>query len=395
MFQNKNIIFILLVLCHFVLLASSSCENLPARCFCPAETTVDCPLKESVFSELSENYHEITAFQSTTALYEDTRYFPQALKVEYFQSFPSLQFIRLQKCSLTEISYDNSNEKLWKNLEFLSLNENLIGPNLDSHSLPNLPKLKSLLLDGNKVEKIMKDTFSSRKFPELTVLSINNNLISEIDENSFKLPELEQLYLNNNSIKSVQHKLVLPKLHILSLASNEISNIPTKVFYVVKSLKFINLRKVPLLNWVEIITFLNTTARMDNQNMLEISCKCIESASSNQGWVGFGSKLSCKTKTMCSSCLKSGESFLYYRGRHLGEFETTKFCPTNRVEINDTTVNYTGPEKDTNNENMLQNEIIDDSSSTMSYSNVADKIVIDYYGVLYVISIHILLNILK
>ena len=336
MLRSKKVCIILVYLCRFFHLVSSFCDKLPTSCYCPAETTVDCPLKESIFSEITENFGDITAFQSTTALYEGTVNTPQALNIEHLKNFPSLQFIRIQKCSLTEITYEGSNKNLWNNLEFLSLNENLIGPHLDSNSFPNLPKIKSLLLDNNKIEKIMKGTFSSSEFPELTVLSIKNNLISQIDENSFELPKLKKLYLNNNNVKSIKHKLSLPNLKILNLANNEVSFIPTKVFDAIKSLQFFDLRKVPLRNWVEILTFLNTTARIDNQNTMGVSCECIKSESTNHGWFGLGSKVSCKSETKCSSCLKSDKSFLYYRGEHLGELEKERFCPTNRVNRGNT-----------------------------------------------------------
>ena len=380
MLRNKITYFVLVYLCRFFHLVSSSCDKLPTRCYCPAETTVDCPLKESIFSEITENFDDITAFQSTTALYEDTIYTPQALKIEYFKNFPSLQIIRIQKCSLTEISYENSNENLWNSLEFLSLNENLIGPSVDSLSFPNLPKIKSLLLDSNKIEHIIKDTFSSSKFPELTVLSIKNNLISQIDENSFELPKLKKLYLNNNNVKSIKHKLSLPKLQMFNLANNEVSFIPTTVFDAVKSLRFFDLREVPLLNWLEILTFLNTTARIDNQNTLGVSCECIKSTSANQGWFGFGRKVSCNSQTKCSSCLKSDKSFLYYHGKHLGELEKERFCPTNRVEKG---INIDS-EKDIQ-ENFIQ---------TGDKSNADDKSVKNYHVLLFTMFSHMSFNIL-
>ena len=85
----------------------------------------------------------------------------------------------------------------FNNLEYLDLRGNAI-ERID-HAILLAPKVKTLLLGGNKIRKI--ENLSD--LPDLSVIEISDNAIEAIDDLNTKVGQLTRLDLANNKIKTL------------------------------------------------------------------------------------------------------------------------------------------------------------------------------------------------
>ncbi len=102
-------------------------------------------------------------------------------------------------------------------------NENLIKEPKDVISLKNI---KMLNLRGNKITSL--NFLSGKQFPNLNILSLNDNEISSIDNlKDIICPSIKELYLSKNKINdiSVLSQVKMKNLSILWLSDNSITSI--------------------------------------------------------------------------------------------------------------------------------------------------------------------------
>ncbi|SOV14475.1 leucine-rich repeat protein [Plasmodium sp. gorilla clade G2] len=123
------------------------------------------------------------------------------------------------------------NMNLFKNLEELHLNNNLIE---DLENLEELINLKILSASNNKIKKIK----NLNNLYNLRELNLHNNEIERI-ENLNNNKKLQILILSNNYIKHIEDIIYLKcldKLKFLNIINNPICNIPDLQNFVMKNL---------------------------------------------------------------------------------------------------------------------------------------------------------------
>ncbi|KYO00279.1 leucine-rich repeat protein [Plasmodium gaboni] len=123
------------------------------------------------------------------------------------------------------------NMNLFKNLEELHLNNNLIE---DLENLEELINLKILSASNNKIKKIK----NLNNLYNLRELNLHNNEIEKI-ENLNNNKKLQILILSNNYIKHIEDIIYLKcldKLKFLNIINNPICNIPDLQNFVMKNL---------------------------------------------------------------------------------------------------------------------------------------------------------------
>ncbi|SOV22672.1 leucine-rich repeat protein [Plasmodium sp. DRC-Itaito] len=123
------------------------------------------------------------------------------------------------------------NMNLFKNLEELHLNNNLIE---DLENLEELINLKILSASNNKIKKIK----NLNNLYNLRELNLHNNEIEKI-ENLNNNKKLQILILSNNYIKNIDDIIYLKcldKLKFLNIINNPICNIPDLQNFVMKNL---------------------------------------------------------------------------------------------------------------------------------------------------------------
>ncbi|WP_299462720.1 leucine-rich repeat domain-containing protein [uncultured Microscilla sp.] len=111
------------------------------------------------------------------------------------------------------------------------------------HSLNNLTKLEQLHISYNHIE----DLSPLADLPLINTLDIGNNKVSNL---SFlrKLSQLYHLDVRGNAIIDLQGLCDLWQLHSLNLAYNQIEEIPSMLLQQLSKLKYLYLRKNPLIN---------------------------------------------------------------------------------------------------------------------------------------------------
>ncbi|XP_034840012.1 protein artichoke [Maniola hyperantus] len=148
-----------------------------------------------------------------------------------FQNLPSLErlFIRgsLTLQTLKENAFFNL-PKLRK-LDITNCGINII----HMRALSLLPELKELSLSNNRISDAGMVGRATRDLPMLSILNLNHNIISKLNEGAFvDQPMLETLFLSNNNINIIHHGAFhrVPKLRVVDLNHNEIIRIHPESF---------------------------------------------------------------------------------------------------------------------------------------------------------------------
>ncbi|XP_065083932.1 protein artichoke [Ochlerotatus camptorhynchus] len=172
-----------------------------------------------------------------------------------FSSLPKLRYISVQSSSLIEMSPQSFRDL--KNLETVSIAgsrtltrlEGGLFNDLPKLSLINLsengidwvhlrafaglPSLKTLQLSGNKLADAGMIGRAVKDIPNLTVLKLDRNVISKLNEASFvDLPALKELYLNDNTITEIFHGAFhrTPSLKLVHLENNYLRRVHPESF---------------------------------------------------------------------------------------------------------------------------------------------------------------------
>ncbi|XP_072754104.1 leucine-rich repeat-containing G protein-coupled receptor 3 isoform X4 [Anoplolepis gracilipes] len=110
--------------------------------------------------------------------------------------------------------------------------------------LPQLPTLTEIILDGNRFESITEDLFAG--CPALKSLSMEDNSISNIDENAFRnLQQLVELLMSYNPIVELSITLFNPLKNLRSLSVEDINmdDMEKNAFNVFSNLDFVYFKK--------------------------------------------------------------------------------------------------------------------------------------------------------
>jgi len=105
-----------------------------------------------------------------------------------------------------------------------------------------LKKIRQINLDKCLLRSAKPSQF--RGLSSLEVLSLKQNEINQIEDNTFKmLPVLSELYLDNNLLKKVHEQTLRGaiNLRVLRLTSNKIRSIAKEAFFNLGSLSELNL----------------------------------------------------------------------------------------------------------------------------------------------------------
>jgi len=120
----------------------------------------------------------------------------------------------------------------------------LVRLNITSGDLVNIPQLANLksmkyfFLDCNKITELYGKQFS--KYPELTLVSLRNNMITKISDNAFTGTKLNTLHLSNNSLKCMpEFKGVELTLSVLHIERNRATNCENKNYTLMQGLQIL------------------------------------------------------------------------------------------------------------------------------------------------------------
>ncbi len=91
------------------------------------------------------------------------------------------------------------------------------------------------MFQDNEISSFKRGTFHSQANPELRILDLSFNLITDIQYDTFRFPRLERLLLDDNKISSLDSKsfVEMTQLVYLSLEGNRITQIPGVNFIIV------------------------------------------------------------------------------------------------------------------------------------------------------------------
>ncbi|ESN93121.1 hypothetical protein HELRODRAFT_89299 [Helobdella robusta] len=198
------------------------------------------------------------------------------------------------KCSfqqLTKVPENISDETTLLDLRFNHIEEILPGV------FKNLKKLKTLLLNNNKISHLDDNTFEG--LTELENLQLQKNEIFEISPMAFKsLKNLEQVHLQNNHIESLDKDTFkyFPKLTMIYLNNNELETLPAQIFSLNKQIK-VQLNSNPFICDCQIAWFKD----FFNENEIKL-LECAEPPQHNGKLVFHVLKtLNCKKPRIASS----------------------------------------------------------------------------------------------
>lgn len=155
--------------------------------------------------------------------------------------FPNLLMLNLSNCSLNFIL--NERFKNFESVDTIDLSNNYLRDFSPSVFSSNR-RLRFVNLQNNPLNVTSTTLFESNSLYELNLDSCN---ITKISLNMFKgLPELKYLTLSNNKISYLEDNSLPNKLKILNLANNNISNVPTSELLRLSLLTEINLSGNPI-----------------------------------------------------------------------------------------------------------------------------------------------------
>ena len=86
------------------------------------------------------------------------------------------------------------------------------------------------IFQDNEISSFKRGTFHSQANPELRILDLSFNLITDIQYDTFRFPRLERLLLDDNQISVLDSKsfVEMTQLVYLSLEGNRLYHIPGK-----------------------------------------------------------------------------------------------------------------------------------------------------------------------
>jgi len=145
---------------------------------------------------------------------------------------------------------------------------------ISQHDVPRHVSKQTIDLSHNKIHDVDSDTFSS--FYQLRKLSLNNNMISSID-NGLQLPSfIQHLNLANNSLNAFPKILnKFRQLRFLDLSNNNgIQELPGNAFGNFQNLQYLSLRETGLTVFPD--SFLSNSSVKDKLDLSgnELSCSC-------------------------------------------------------------------------------------------------------------------------
>ncbi|XP_078366470.1 decorin-like [Oculina patagonica] len=156
-------------------------------------------------------------------------YLPEGVhKIEMRGNFFSLRDLKIILNGLTR-------------LYFLDVSNNGIGPNLTSDVFTGCDDMEYLAMEGCHLENIESGTFRAMK--KLSRLDFNSNLLTSVPDLS-GLTNIYFLKLQGNHIKNIIQlgtAFHIKRLLTLSLADNQIDNLPASVFQIVAVYWYIDL----------------------------------------------------------------------------------------------------------------------------------------------------------
>eukprot|EP00122_Pirum_gemmata_P020473 Pgem_evm1s19140 len=121
----------------------------------------------------------------------------------------------------------------------------------------NLPKLTALILEGNRIEFVLKEQF--KHLSKLNLLSLANNRLYLLPSNAFfNLKKLQSLLLHSNPIFEVEENAFkgLYSLKILTLFGNMIGDLPNATFRDMKELEVLHMSDTRLYHFPSAFDFL-------------------------------------------------------------------------------------------------------------------------------------------
>ncbi|KAK3605813.1 hypothetical protein CHS0354_002430 [Potamilus streckersoni] len=163
----------------------------------------------------------------------------QYLNESAFRNLPSLKDLKLNNNKLEEIPVFRDNP----NLLSLELNHNRIHT-IDMQPLTFLTSLESLQITHNDIMHLSKESFPANL--TLKKLGLNNNKISYLEAGCFdNLTSLESLKLNKNKIKHIPKELFskLKNLKQLDVSKNSLEEIEGLSFKGLENLQVLKLRR--------------------------------------------------------------------------------------------------------------------------------------------------------
>ena len=170
----------------------------------------------------------------------------------------------LFRLTLTNLGLTSS---IWEQLQSPVLSKLYLENNvLTSVDTSRLTKLRTLVLHGNQISNINSSS-SFANLPELQLLNISNNRVSELPGRCFQgTQDLKALDASSNNLTQIQARTFsdLSKLFYLSLASNEISSMSYTVFEDTPSMRWLYLQHnklnyLPRLNNLKSLNWLNVS----------------------------------------------------------------------------------------------------------------------------------------
>jgi Leucine-rich repeat (LRR) protein len=229
---------------------NENCKIENEYCSCQILLNRNIVLKLECFKETKEDF--IQNLTQIKSIYDFSQMKEFNLKHKWIRNMSTSKVKSLLSINLKSLSINYCKlESIYKGIFNLMLQLNklsLVNNDIDtieSDSFLTGPfetHLTELYLSENKLTRIRRDYFNG--LSKLKILCLDNNLIEEIDEDSFEnMPRLKQLHLHSNGIQLIQNEMFLDKteLEILYLYQNNIQSIETIPFNTLYSLKKLHL----------------------------------------------------------------------------------------------------------------------------------------------------------
>eukprot|EP00477_Mikrocytos_mackini_P001253 GAHX01001339.1.p1 GENE.GAHX01001339.1~~GAHX01001339.1.p1 ORF type:complete len:1489 (-),score=354.79 GAHX01001339.1:30-4496(-) len=162
---------------------------------------------------------------------------------------PKLQNFLYSDCNISSINKDWFSSS--KALAALDLSNNTIVTIPNNFLVTGYSQLKYVLLNNNKIQTIPTNYFIAERFPALTTLSLASNEITTLPTKAFDVSTMNKLILNTNKITSITNNIFKRNAILeLDLCKNQIVNIDTDSFSTLKKIDSLYLcnNKIATLN---------------------------------------------------------------------------------------------------------------------------------------------------